>query len=268
MNRPVANIVKTLRAGAAALAVSGLYCSFVSLPAYADEANAKELFRAMSDYLVGQEAISFRYDATLEVVTSDLQKVGFASSGAIVLSRPDKVRMTRTGGFVDIEVAYDGKTLAAIGKNRNVFAKVDRSGTIDELVDALRFEHGLVLPAADLLSSSPYDAMMSNVTDVKDLGSGVIGGRECDHLAFRTDTTDWQIWIAQGDTPFPCRLTITSKTMTLAPSYTIDVNDWKAGDDVSGDDFLLNTGDAKEVEIGKMSGLDEAPDLSGSGGAQ
>ena len=37
---------------------------------------------------------------------------------------------------------------------------------------------------------------------MKDLGSGVIGGRECDQFAFRTDDVDWQIWIAQA-TPFP-----------------------------------------------------------------
>ena len=55
---------------------------------------------------------------------------------------------------------------------------------------------------------------MTDVTDVKDLGSGVIGGKECDHLAFRAKDTDWQIWIAQGDEPYPCRYVITSKGST------------------------------------------------------
>ena len=34
------------------------------------------------------------------------------------------------------------------------------------------------LPAADLLLSDPYEALMLDVVDVKDLGSGVIGGAE------------------------------------------------------------------------------------------
>ena len=119
-----------------------------------------------------------------------------------------------------------------LGKNLNVYAQTAMTGSIDELIDVLRLEYGLEAPAADLLSSDPYEVMMSNVTDVKDLGSGVIGGKECDHLAFRTESTDWEIWIAQGDKPYPCRFTITSKMVALAPSYTIDVVDFKAGGEV------------------------------------
>ncbi|MCX7305509.1 MAG: DUF2092 domain-containing protein [Hyphomicrobiales bacterium] len=241
---------------------------FVTLPSHANEADAKGLFKAMSDYLVSQKAISFNYDAELEIVTSDLQKLGFVSSGSVTLNRPDKLRVTRKGGFADVELAYDGKNLGALGKNLNIYAKVPVEGTIDELIDTLRGDFGLEAPASDLLSSNPFEVMLSNVTDVKDLGSGVIGGKECDHLAFRTSDTDWQIWIAQGDKPYPLRFTITSKMMAQAPSYTIDVQDWKTGDAVAADDFQLKVGDAKEVQITEMSGLDEVPDLSGEGGAQ
>jgi hypothetical protein len=58
---------------------------------------------------------------------------------------------------------------------------------------------------------------MSEVNDVKDLGSGVIHGVECDHLAFRTKEVDWQIWIGQGARPYPCRYVITSKKVTGWP---------------------------------------------------
>ena len=74
-----------------------------------------------------------------------------------------------------------------------------RPGTIDQLIDQLRDKFHRQLPGADLLISNVYDALMTDVTDVKDLGSGVIGGKECDHLAFRAKDTDWQIWIAQGE---------------------------------------------------------------------
>jgi hypothetical protein len=49
--------------------------------------------------------------------------------------------------------------------------------------------------------SDAYSQLMAEVTDTKDLGSGVIDGVECDHLAFRTEQADWQIWIAQGSRP-------------------------------------------------------------------
>ncbi|MGB8427961.1 MAG: DUF2092 domain-containing protein, partial [Desulfobacterales bacterium] len=155
--------------------------------ARAAEADAKSLFKAMSDYMAAQKVISFAYDATLEIVTTDLQKLALASSGRATLNRPDKIRATRTGGFADAELLFDAKTLTLLGKNENLYAQVDIPGTIDHLIDELRLKHNMPLPAADLLMANVYEQLMPEVVDVKDLGSGVIGGVECDHLAFRTD---------------------------------------------------------------------------------
>ena len=261
------NSGKRLRGGAGVIALSVTACLWGLVPvAAADDGDAKVLFKAMSDYLVGQKAIHFTYDASLEVVTTDLQKLSLANSGSASMARPDKLRFARKGGFLDAEIAYDGKTVTAFGKTLNTFAKVPVEGTIDEMMDILRFDYDLKAPAADLLSSNPYEIMMSNVTDARDLGSGIIGGKRCDHLAFRTRDTDWEIWIAQGDAPYPCRFTITSKLMAMAPSYTIEVTSWKAGADVPADDFKVSTGDAKEVKLEDMTeGLEMALDVAREG---
>ena len=124
---------------------------------------------------------------------------------------------------------FDGKTLTLLGKNANLYAQVEAPGTIDQLVDVLRDKYHRPVPAADLLMSDPYKELMPQVNDTKDLGSGVIHGVECDHLAFRTKEVDWQIWIAQGARPYPCRYVITSKKVTGWPQYTIDIWGWKAG---------------------------------------
>src|SRR5271166_4763044 len=55
----------------------------------ADEANAKSLLKAMSDYLAAQKAMSFDYDSNLEIVSTQQQKIGLASSGAVTLNRPE-----------------------------------------------------------------------------------------------------------------------------------------------------------------------------------
>ena len=153
--------------------------------AKADEAQAESLLKAMSDYLSAQTAISFDYDTNLEIVTSDLQKLALASSGTLTVNRPDKIRATRTGGFADVELIFDGKTLTLLGKTANLYGQVEVPGTIDHLIDELREKYGKPLPGADLLASNVYEALMSPTVDLKDLGSGVIGGVECDHVAAR-----------------------------------------------------------------------------------
>ena len=180
------------------------------LGANADEKDARRLVKAMSDYLAAQKAISFAYDATLEVVTAEKQKLALASSGTVTLNRPDKIRAARSGGFADVELTFDGKTMTLLGKNANLYSQLDVPGTIDHLIDELKDTYKRPLPAADLLMANVNDELMPDVVDVKDIGSGVVGGVECDHLAFRNKDVDWQIWIAQGDRPYPCRYVITS----------------------------------------------------------
>jgi hypothetical protein len=94
----------------------------------ADEANAKSLLKAMSDYLAAQKAISFDYDSNLELVSTQQQKIALASSGALTLNRPDKLHATRTGGFANIEMVFDGKALTLLGKNANLYASSRGAG--------------------------------------------------------------------------------------------------------------------------------------------
>ena len=260
MKKIVGQIVKTTGRRMFPLALSLIFALGASAGVSADEADAKRLLKAMSDYLTAQKALSFEYDAILEVVTKDEQKLALASSGALVLSRPEKIRATRSGGFADVEMSFDGKTLTLLGRNLNIYAQRDVPGTIDHLVDELRVKHNRPLPAADLLLSDAYAALMLDVVDIKDLGSGVIGGVECDFLAFRKKEVDYQIWIAQGERPYPCRYVITSKFIDGGPQYTIQFREWKTGDEVSATDFSFkNPTNAKKVELKNLEGAGELP---------
>lgn len=108
--------------------------------------------------------------------------------------------------------------------------------------------------------------------EVRDLGSGVIGGTECDHLAFRSKEVDWQIWIAQGDRPSPCRYVITSKLVADGPQYSVQLRNWKTGGEVASDDFSFKApADAKKVDLTDLKNLkdvDELPSHFVIGGAK
>ncbi len=235
----------------------------------ADEADARKLVKAMSDYMASQKAISFAYDASLEVVTVDHQRLALASSGTVTLNRPDKLRATRSGGFADIEMIFDAKTLTLLGKNTNLYAQIDIPGTIDHLIDELHNTYNRPLPAADLLMTNVDEELMAGVVDVKDLSSGVIGGTECDYLAFRTEDVDWQIWIAQGDRPLPCQYIITSKKIADSPQYSIQFRDWKTGDEVAAEDFSFkNATNAKQIDLKDIAEMKDLPKNFTPGGAQ
>ena len=113
------------------------------LPGHAHAQDASRVLKAMSDYLTGQKTISMTFDSEIEVITSELQKIQFTSSGQVLLNRPDKLRATRTGGYADVEFVFDGKTAAVLGKHLNAFAQADAPGSVDQLIDHLRRDSNL-----------------------------------------------------------------------------------------------------------------------------
>ena len=204
------SIVRTASWMALLGAIIAMNISFVA-KASAESGDAEKLLKGMADYVASQKTLAVTYDSDIEVITSNLQKIQFTSSGQVQLSRPDKLRATRTGGYRDVEIVFDGKMLTVNNKDGKDYAQIEAAGTAEELIDVLREKHGVVAPGADLLLTNVFNVMMADVVEAAVIGKGVIDGVECDHLAFRNVETDWQIWIESGAKPIPRKYVITSK---------------------------------------------------------
>jgi hypothetical protein len=153
------------------------------------------------------------------------------------MTRPDKLRIRRTGGYTDVDLVYDGKTVSLYGNNAKAYVQADAPGTIDQLVDTIQSKSGGAMPGGDLLLSNAYEVMTSDAVEAQHVGQGVVDGVECEHLAFRGHDTDWQIWIQTGAQPIPRKYVITSKTLAGAPQYTLRIRDWKTDPIADADAF-------------------------------
>ncbi|VIO71578.1 Outer-membrane lipoprotein carrier protein [Bradyrhizobium ivorense] len=222
MNRapPRALIRMSATAVSAALLAVAASCG-----ARADD--SASLLKAMTEYTAAQKSITATFDSDVEIITPDLQKIQFTSSGQLRMARPDKLRIRRTGGYADVDLAYDGKTVSLYGNNAKAYVQADAPGTIDQLVDTIQAKTNAALPGIDLLLSNSFDVLTSDVIEGYHIGQGVVDGVECEHLAFRGRDTDWQIWIQAGAQPIPRKYVITSKTVAGAPQYTLRIKDWK-----------------------------------------
>jgi hypothetical protein len=221
--------------------------------------DAGQILKTMSDYLANQKIISATFNTDIEVITPDLQKIQFNSSGTVLLHRPDQLHATRTGGYSDVELFFDGKTLAVYGKNINSYTQLDAPGSIDKLIVLLRAK-GVAIPGADLLFSNAYETLMADVIDAKHIGLGVIDGIECEHLAFRNQDVDWQLWVQTGANPIPRKFVITSKAVGGAPQYTLVIRDWKTDAKADAAMFVFNPPEgAKKVGADVLVNLDEIP---------
>ena len=230
--------------------------------------DAAQILKAATDYVASQQSISAKFDSGVEVITPDLQKIQFSSSGQLKLQRPDKLRVRRTGGYVDAEMIYDGKTLTIYGNNVKSYVQADEPGTVDHIIDVLQSSAGGAMPGTDLLISHAFDELMSDVIDAKHIGQGVVDGVECEHLAFRGVEVDWQIWIEAGAKPIPRKYVITSKTLAGAPQYTLRLKDWNTDAIADADAFVFKPPpDTTKVSLvpENMMQFDELPPGTAAG---
>src|ERR1700722_10122061 len=251
-----------IRTSVAAAAMTILVVSAGQTARAQDGHDAAKILKEMSDYTSAQKAISASFDSDIEVITPDLQKLQFTSSGQLKLNRPDKLRIRRTGGYADVELVFDGKTLSLYGNNAKSYVQADAAGTVDEVIDTLQAHTGAAMPGTDLFLTHSYDELMANVIDAEHIGQGVVDGVECEHLAFRGVDTDWQIWIEKGARPVPRKYVITSKTLAGAPQYTLRIKDWKTDPIADADAFAFKPPEgATKVSLDSdiMMEFDEVP---------
>ncbi len=245
-----------------ALVGSALAVSLWSGLALAGDDDAKQILKSMSDYLASQKVVSVTFDASLEAVTADGAKVQFNDSGTVLLSRPNKLHATRTGGYADVELFFDGKAVTVLGKNLNKYVQLDAPGSVDQLIDTLR-DKGAPLPGADLLLGNVYDTVIGDVGSAQHVGEGVVGGVECQHLLVRHKDVDWQLWGEAAGKPVPRKLVITSKAVAGEPEYTLVVRDWKTDVPANDGAFVFNApSGAQKAGDDALAELDQLPKAS------
>ena len=73
------------------LANTALVTAFIAFTAQSAQADDPAKFlKAMTDYTAAQKSISATFDSDIEVVTPELEKIQFTSSGKLQLTRTDQ----------------------------------------------------------------------------------------------------------------------------------------------------------------------------------
>jgi len=224
----------------------------------ANHDDARDILKRMTDYVAAQKTIAAKYDSDIEIVTTEGQKISFNSSGQLLMQRPDKLHVSRTGGYADIDMVFDGKTLDVLSKDQNKYMQMEAPGTLGQLVERIRDKTDADLPAADLFANGAYDEMTKDLLSAKHIGQGVINGVECEHLAFRTPEVDWQVWVQTGSTPIPRKYVVTSKQVTGQPQYSVQINDWRTDVPVTESTFAF-TPPAGATRTASLKQTDEVP---------
>jgi len=230
------------------------------------DSQADAVLRNMSDYLGKMQNLSFDYSSDVEVISQGGQtslsglKLQFSSHGHVMLSRPNKLRATRTASYADVELVSDGKTFSVLGKGVNAYAQANAPPTIDDLVHQFRNLTEADFPGADLLMANVYRELNEPIQQGWYIGVDDVDGFPCDHLAFRTAQVDWQIWVQRGAKPIPRKYVITSKWITGSPQYELRISNWDDNPTIAPATYSFKPpAGAKTVSLDVLEGVGDLP---------
>jgi hypothetical protein len=183
-------------------------------------AKGDTLLREMSKNIAARQTFAYTADERREQVGQGGAKTEIKATRRVIVRRPNGVAFTGTGDRGETAGWYDGKQLTLVSNREKVWARGPMPPTLDEALDFLAAEYAVHMPTADLLYSSPYDALMTKDTTGGWVDVQKIGDLSCDHLAYKQQVVDWEIWLDQ-ERHMPCQLKITYKSDPGQPSTTV-----------------------------------------------
>jgi hypothetical protein len=242
----------------AATALAGLVCFAASCAALAQQAasppaerdaKAIEALTAMGKYLRSLKTFAVHADTTIDEVTLSGQKLQFGGTLDYQVQAPDRLRAEVNTDRRRRQFFYDGKTLTQYAPRMNYYATVAAPPTIAATLEAAAQKYDLEIPLADLFLWGTDQGGIEDVKDAAFIGPAQIGGRTCDHYAYRQAGVDWQVWIERGKQPLPCKMVITTTDEAQQPQYAA-VMKWNLAPKFAPGTFAFAPPkDAKKIEI-------------------
>ena len=183
--------------------------------------DAIEALKRMSAYLGTQTSFELKSSGAFDLVLDDGQRLQFGDNATFKVRRPNGFVIERVGDYKDRRFTYDGKQLTVSSPRTAYYAQVEAPATIRETLALAADRYGIELPLTDLFRwSEPGGGRADDIQEALYVGPALIDGTPTDHYAFREAEVDWQIWIAQGDSPVPRKIVITDRTDPSSPQYT------------------------------------------------
>lgn len=209
-------------------------------PPAAQDPQARAILLEMANFLAKAPAFSVTMRSAYDAIQADGQRIEFGGRRRLLLQRPDRFRLEaeRSDGDRGL-ILFDGRAITAFRAEDNVFARVEKPGTVDGAMVYMVRDLQMTLPMARMfLTGFPQD-LERQITSIRHVEENVLFDVPTDHLAVRSAEVDLQLWISQGDQPLPRRVVITYKNAPGQPQFRADFSDWDLSPKVAADSFAF-----------------------------
>jgi len=189
--------------------------------------DARALLSKMATLLGSTPRLSVTAHASYDAVQPSGQKIEWHEVRTLTLSRPNRLRMEaeKSNGARSL-VVFDGKDISTFDEAGRTYAQAAQPGGVDETLVYFVRDLGMRLPLAALFVSRAAADLERRVTSVEYVEKTGILGAPAHHLAGRTDSVNFQIWITDGDQPLPQRVVLTYPNAPGQPEFRAQFSAW------------------------------------------
>jgi len=114
------------------------------------------------------------------------------------------------------------------------------------------------LPLALLLTSNVAEEIERRTLEFNYVDDIFINGAPVHHLAGRTKTVDYQVWIPEGARPLPLRIVLTYKNEEGQPTHRAQFSDWNIAPEIMSSQFaFVPSRESKKIAF--LARLPKAP---------
>jgi hypothetical protein len=183
------------------------------------EPAAIEALDKMAAHLRTLQQFKLTVTTTIDDVIEGGQLVETAGRAVYEVRRPDRFKVDVATDKAQRVFYYDGSTVTQFSPALGFYSIFEAAPTIAETLDIEQEKYDVELPLADLFYWGTDRNNIKEVTAAFSEGEARIAGETCSHYAFRSDVTDFQVWIRKHGDPLPCRLVIVTTDDEARPRY-------------------------------------------------
>ncbi|KJZ33703.1 DUF2092 domain-containing protein [Pseudomonas sp. B21-040] len=174
----------------------------------------------MGNYLRSLPKFQVDAEVTRDSVLESGQKIKTQSTNTLKVLDHNRFYAKADGDVRNRELFYNGKQLTQYAPFLKYYTTVDAPPTLSEALHLFEEHYGIQVPMEDLFLFGSDQSQIDALKEAAYVGPSTIDGKLCDHLAFRQEGVDWQLWITRSQTPLPCKLVITTTDAPSFPEYS------------------------------------------------
>ncbi len=214
---------------------------------------AEALLKEMSDFLATKYRFTFKAEIMFDEILDSGRKLQRSALEKVYVQKPNKLYIEYVSDVSAQKLWFDVSSVTILDPPTGIYSRLTVPDSIDLALDELLKRYHYSPPFSEFLVVNPYKILSQNLTAGYYIGSSVVFGVPCDHLAFVDKNVDWQIWIENGQRKIPRKLVITYKSIAGSPQFIAILKDWIFDQPLS--HFLFSPDipkNARETEFGKM----------------